>query len=186
MTATSTPLDVIAFWREAGPRKWFAKDDAFDGSIRERFEALHMRASRGELADWAETAEGALALLILLDQFPRNLYRGSAHAFATDPLAYSVARRAIERGFDRESPAEFRPFFYLPFEHSERLEDQDRSIELCAALRDEAGDKSTYDWAVIHRDIIRRFGRFPHRNKCLGRITTADEQAFLDEGGFAG
>jgi uncharacterized protein (DUF924 family) len=186
LTSTSTPSDVVAFWVEAGPKRWFAKDDAFDAAIRERFEPLHRRASTGELADWASTAEGAMALLILLDQFPRNLYRGSAHAFATDPLAYAVARRAVERGFDRESPPELRPFFYLPFEHSERIEDQDRSVELCAALREDAGDKSTYDWAVIHRDIIRRFGRFPHRNGALGRVTTAEEQAFLDEGGFAG
>jgi uncharacterized protein (DUF924 family) len=180
------PSDVVAFWLEAGPRKWFAKDDAFDNSIRQRFEALHRRASTGALADWAETAEGALALLILLDQFPRNLYRSSAHAFATDPLAYAIARRAIERGFDQKSAPELRPFFYLPFEHSERIEDQDRSVELCAALKDAVGDKSTYDWAVIHRDIIRRFGRFPHRNGALGRVTTPEEQAFLDEGGFAG
>ena len=186
MTATSTPSDVVAFWVEAGPRKWFAKDDAFDGAIRERFEALHVTASRGDLTDWAGTAEGALALLILLDQFPRNLYRGSAHAFATDPLAYAIARRAVEQGFDQASAPELRPFFYLPFEHSERTQDQDRSVELCAALRDATGDKSTYDWAVVHRDIIRRFGRFPHRNRCLGRATTPEEQAFLDEGGFAG
>ncbi|HEY5409084.1 MAG TPA: DUF924 family protein [Caulobacteraceae bacterium] len=178
--------DVVAFWRKAGPKLWFAKDDAFDRAIRGGFEGLHLQASRGELADWAETAEGGLALLILLDQFPRNLYRGSAHAFATDPLAYATARRAIERGFDQEVGPEFRPFFYLPFEHSERIEVQDRGIELCEAHKAATGDADTLHWANVHRDIIRRFGRFPHRNKCLGRITTPEEQAFLDDGGFAG
>ena len=181
-----TANDVVAFWREAGPKKWFAKDDAFDKAIRDGFEALHLQASRGELQNWAETAEGALALLILLDQFPRNLYRGSAHAFATDPLALGVARRAVDAGLDQQLAAEFRPFFYLPFEHAERIEDQDRSIELCERHRDTSGDADTLRWAVVHRDIIVRFGRFPHRNKCLGRTATPEEQAFLDGGGFSG
>lgn len=181
-----TPDDVVGFWLDAGPKKWFAKDDAFDQAIRDRFEDLHRQASRGDLAAWAETPEGALALLILLDQFPRNLYRGSAHAFATDPLAYATARRAVERRFDQEVAPELRPFFYLPFEHSERIEDQDRSIELCERHKDATGDEGTLKWAHLHRDIIRRFGRFPHRNKCLGRLTTPEEQAFLDGGGFAG
>jgi uncharacterized protein (DUF924 family) len=181
-----TAKDVVAFWTEAGPAKWFAKDDAFDQAIRERFEGLHMRASRGGLGGWAATAEGTLALLILLDQFPRNLYRGSAHAFATDPLACAIARPAVEQGFHLKAPAELRPFFFLPFEHSERIEDQDRSIVLCEAHRDAAGDADTLRWAHLHRDIIVRFGRFPHRNKCLGRVTTPEEQAFLDGGGFAG
>ena len=178
--------DVVAFWVEAGPKRWFAKDDAFDRAIRDRFEALHVQASRGELASWGETAEGALALLILVDQFPRNLYRGSAHAFATDPLAHATAERAIERGFHLQSAPELRPFFFLPFEHSERITDQDRSIGLCEAHHDATGDADTLKWAHVHRDIIVRFGRFPHRNKCLGRITTPEEQAFLDKGGFAG
>ena len=178
--------DVIAFWVEAGPKRWFAKDDAFDRAIRDRFEALHLQASRGELGSWGDTAEGTLALLILVDQFPRNLYRGSAHAFATDPLALAAAQRAIERGFHLQAAPELRPFFFLPFEHSERIEDQDRSIGLCEAHRDATGDADTLKWAHLHRDIIVRFGRFPHRNKCLGRITTPEEQAFLDGGGFAG
>jgi uncharacterized protein (DUF924 family) len=165
---------------------WFAKDDAFDQSIRDRFEGLHMRASHGELADWDQTPEGALALLILLDQFPRNLYRGSAHAFATDPLAYAVARRSVAAGFDQKVAPELRPFFYLPFEHSERMEDQDGGVELCEAHKAVTGDGDTLKWAQLHRDIIRQFGRFPHRNRCLGRITTAEEQAYLDGGGFSG
>jgi uncharacterized protein (DUF924 family) len=181
-----TANDVVAFWLQAGPKKWFAKDDAFDQAIRDRFEAVHIQSSRGEVLDWAETPEGALALLILLDQFPRNLYRGSAHAFATDPLAYATARQAIERGLDQQVAPELRPFFYLPFEHSEQIDVQDRSIELCEAHKAASGDADTLRWAIMHRDIIRRFGRFPHRNLCLGRATTPEEQAFLDGGGFAG
>ncbi len=181
-----TAEDVLAFWLKAGPKKWFAKDDAFDQAIRDGFEILHMQASRGDLADWAETPEEALALLILLDQFPRNIYRGSAHAFATDPLALATARAAIERGFDAKLAPELRPFVYLPFEHSELMQDQDRSVALCEAHRDATGDKDTLRWAILHRDIIRRFGRFPHRNRALGRATTPEEQAFLDSGGFAG
>ncbi len=181
-----TSEEVLAFWLRAGPAKWFAKDDAFDQAIRDGFAPLHIQASRGELAHWGETAEGALALLILLDQFPRNLYRGSAHAFATDPLAVATAARAIDRGFDRQVEPQLQPFFYLPYEHSERMADQDRGIVLCEARRDATGDEDTLKWAHLHRDIIQRFGRFPHRNKCLGRVTAPEEQAFLDGGGFAG
>jgi uncharacterized protein (DUF924 family) len=182
------PADVTAFWREAGYKRWFGKDEAFDAEIRRRFEAAHMAAARGELAAWETTAEGALALLILLDQFPRNMFRGSAHAFATDPLALAIARRAVEAGLDQAVEPAVRVFFYLPFEHSERLEDQDRCVELCQALRAAAGPdaQGALDYAVIHRDIIARFGRFSHRNPAFGRTTTPEEQAFLDEGGFAG
>jgi uncharacterized protein (DUF924 family) len=186
LNLTATPEDVIGFWRQAGPKAWFRKDDAFDQLVRSGFEALHLAASRGELLAWAERPEGALALLLLLDQFPRNLYRGSPHAFATDPLARALAEAAVEAGFDLKIEPELRPFFYLPFEHSERLEDQDRCVALCQALMQAAGDEGTLKWAKLHRDIIRRFGRFPHRNACLGRATTLEEQAFLDEGGFAG
>lgn len=178
--------EIVAFWREAGPGAWFKKDEAFDAAIRTRFEAVHLAAARGEFADWGETAQGALALLLLLDQFPRNLFRGSGHAFATDPLARSIASAAIEAGFDRRTAALLRPFFYLPFEHSESLADQDRSIALTEALQRDAGDDDTVKWARLHRDIIVRFGRFPHRNAAFGRVTTSAEQAFLDEGGFAG
>ena len=153
--------EVLAFWLQAGPAKWFAKDEVFDQAIRDGFEALHMRASRGELDDWAKTGEGALALLIVLDQFPRNLYRGSAHAFATDPLALTAARRAIEARFDGKVEPQLRVFFYLPYQHSERIEDQDRSIALCERHRDATGDEDTLKWAHLHREIIQRFGRFP-------------------------
>jgi uncharacterized protein (DUF924 family) len=180
------PDQVLDFWIGAGPRKWFAHDPAFDDEIREGFETVHFAASRGEFLDWAQTARGALALLILVDQFPRNLWRGSAHAFATDPMARAIARGAVDRGFDRQAEPLLRPFFYLPFEHSEQIVDQDRAVTLCQALRDDAGDEDTLRWAHLHRDIIVRFGRFPHRNRALGRATTAEEQAFLDGGGFKG
>jgi uncharacterized protein (DUF924 family) len=177
-----TAADIVTFWREAGPKKWFEKEDSFDDEIRNRFLAVHEAAAAGKLAGWEQTAEGALALLILLDQFPRNMFRGSARAFATDPLARAITAGALVRGFDSQVPAEMRSFFYLPFEHSEDLADQERSIALYKA----AGDAGDLKWAELHADIIRRFGRFPHRNAVLGRATTPEEQAFLDEGGFAG
>jgi uncharacterized protein (DUF924 family) len=176
------PADVVTFWIEVGPKAWFRRSDAFDAEIRQRFEGLHHAAARGELDGWAETPEGALALLLLLDQFPRNLFRGSPHAFATDPLARKVAREAVDQGFDAKVDPALRQFFYLPFEHSERLDDQDHGVSLCTA----SGDADLVKWASLHRDIIARFGRFPHRNASLGRTTTEAEQAFLDEGGFAG
>ena len=174
--------DIVGFWRQAGPAKWFKKVWAFDEAIRLKFEPTHHAAARGEYDGWAESADGALALLILLDQFPRNLYRGSAHAYATDGKARAIALAAIDRGFDRQVDPALRNFFYLPFENSENLTDQDYSLALSA----EAGDEDNLKWAGIHRDIIFRFGRFPHRNAALGRATTEEEQAFLDEGGFAG
>ena len=174
--------DVVAFWRNAGPKRWFEKDFAFDQEIRERFLDGHEAAADGKLTAWERNAEGALALLILLDQFPRNMFRGSARAFATDPLARAVADRAIARGFDAGAPSAERAFFYLPFEHSENLADQERSL----VLSRRAGDGKADKYAEIHADIIRRFGRFPHRNAVLGRATTQQEQAFLDAGGFAG
>ena len=163
------------------PARWFAKDDAFDAEFKSRFEAAHHAAASGALDAWADDADGALALLVLLDQFPRNAFRGSAHMFATDGKARAVARAPIAAGLDQQVGDTLRPFFYLPFMHSESLADQERSVELNAAL-----DANTQRFAVLHRDIIARFGRFPHRNKALGRETTPEEQAFLDEGGFAG
>jgi uncharacterized protein (DUF924 family) len=180
--ALPEPADVLAFWRAAGPDKWFKKDDAFDAEIGARFRTAIEAAAAGRLSQWEATPEGALALLILLDQFPRNIFRESARAFAADPLARAVAGRAIAQKFDqRVSPAE-RLFFYLPFEHSEDLADQERAVALIRAL----GDADLLKWAELHADIIRRFGRFPHRNSVLGRTTTPDEQAFLGGGGFAG
>lgn len=179
-------MDVVGFWRTAGPEKWFRKDSRFDDAIRLRFEPVHFAAARGEYDAWRGSADGCLALLLLLDQFPRNLWRGSAHAFATDPLARAVARHAVQADFDQEVEAIMRPFFYLPFEHSEDLADQDLSVSLCEALRDATGDEDTLKWAIIHRDIIQRFGRFPHRNAAFGRETTPEEQTFLEAGGFSG
>jgi len=178
----ATPQDVIGFWLAAGPEKWFAKSAAFDSAIRLKFEPVHHAAAAGAYDRWMATAQGALALLILLDQFPRNLYRNSGHAFATDGKARAIARTAVANGFDAEVEPALRNFFYLPFEHSEDLADQDSSVVLCEA----SGDAAALKWAKIHRDIIVRFGRFPHRNAVLGRITTAEEQTFLDEGGFGG
>jgi len=180
------PQDIVGFWRSAGPRKWFAKGPAFDSMIALRFEQTHYRAAMRRYDHWLEAADGALALMILLDQFPRNLYRGTAHAFATDPLARTMARQALAAGHDQATDPMMRLFFYLPFEHSETLADQEFCVELCAALQADGGDARAMTSAIEHRDIIARFGRFPHRNPLLGRETTPEEQAFLDEGGFAG
>ncbi|MBX3659377.1 MAG: DUF924 family protein [Ramlibacter sp.] len=173
--------DVIHFWREAGPSKWFRKDEAFDTAFRNRFLAAHEAAVRGELSAWSTTADGALALLVLLDQFPRNAFRGTARMFATDAQARDVARAALAAGQDQQTDEALRNFFYLPFMHSEDPSDQDLAEELTRPL-----DPENHKFAVIHRDIIRKYGRFPHRNAVLGRATTPDEQQFLDDGGFAG
>lgn len=173
--------EIVEFWREAGPDSWFAKDDAFDRQFHGRFLEQHFAAARRELDHWSETAEGSLALLLLLDQFPRNCFRGTGHMFATDPLARYFARKAIAAGHDRQIDEELRVFVYLPFEHSEDIEDQRLSVELTRSL-----PKEYMKYAVEHLEIIERFGRFPHRNPALGRETTSAEQAFLDGGGFSG
>jgi uncharacterized protein (DUF924 family) len=176
------PADILAFWQAAGPDKWFTKDPAFDAEIRQRFLAAHEAAALGRLAAWEESPGGALALVILLDQFPRNIFRGDARTYATDSLACAVADRAIARGYDRQFALPERLFFYMPFMHAETLADQER----CVALFEAAGEIGWMKYAIEHADIIRRFGRFPHRNLLLDRITTPEEQAFLDAGGFAG
>jgi len=177
----ATPETILAFWREAGPDKWFTRDDAFDADIRDKFLPTYEAAAAGKLADWERTAEGALALCVVLDQFPRNMFRGDARTFAADPLAREVANRALKRGYDQDVPDDMRGFLFLPFMHSENMGDQSRAV----ALYREAGDKNL-KYAEQHADIIRRFGRFPHRNAILGRATTPEEQAFLDGGGFKG
>lgn len=179
----ATPQDVLTFWREAGPEKWWKKDPAFDQQIRDTFSATHADAVAGRLAAWAETAEGALALVIVLDQFPRNMFRDDAAAYSGDAMALAVAKAAIDEQFDHEIEPSLRAFFYLPFMHSEELADQDRCIELFAHLE---GAEENRQYAQIHRDVIAKFGRFPHRNAVLGRIMSPAEQQFLDEGGFAG
>ncbi len=177
----STPQAVIDFWKHAGPKRWFAKDDAFDATLRDTFHTAHLQAARRELEHWLDSADGALALLILLDQYPRNAFRGTAHMFATDPLARLYARRMVEAGLDQQIEPPLRAFCYLPFEHSEDPGDQQRSLALNAQL-----DASTHHWAKEHARIIEQFGRFPHRNAVLARATTDAERAFLQEGGFAG
>jgi uncharacterized protein (DUF924 family) len=173
--------DVLAFWRAAGPKKWFTKNAAFDAEIVARFLSTYEAAAVGGLSAWESNSENALALVIVLDQFPRNMFRRGARAFAVDPLARAVADRAIARGFDQKLTLPERNFFYLPFTHSEDLADQERCVVLARAT----GDADALKWAEIHADIIRRFGRFPHRNCVLGRAITSAEQAFLDGGGFA-
>jgi uncharacterized protein (DUF924 family) len=180
--AKLTADDVLAFWLGAGPQRWFEEDEAFDAAIRERFAVACEDAAAGLLSTWETWPEGALALVILLDQFPRNMFRGSARSYAADPFARAVARRAIAQGFDQRIAMPGRSFFYLPFEHSEDLADQEQAV----ALMRETGDADLVKWAMLHADIIRRFGRFTHRNAVLGRATTPKEQAFLDAGGFSG
>ncbi|MGN6455238.1 MAG: DUF924 family protein [Achromobacter mucicolens] len=187
MTATTPtpfvtqPQDVVAFWLQAGPPQWFSKNAQFDASFRPRFEAAHMAAAARRLDAWLDDPSGAIALMILLDQFPRNAYRDTAHMFATDALALHFAERAIAAGHDLEVDASLRQFFYMPFEHAESLAAQNRAVALMEPLGAEA-----VKWAVLHRDIIKRFGRFPHRNAALGRQTSQAEREFLEAGGFAG
>jgi uncharacterized protein (DUF924 family) len=174
--------EIVAFWREAGYRRWFGSDAAFDRACETRFLAAHFAAARREFEHWMDDAEGALALLVLLDQIPRNVFRKNAHAWAADPLARHYAARAIDAGFDRQVDADLRLFFYMPFEHSEDIADQERSVALHRTLPGKDADA----WAVKHYEVIRRFGRFPHRNAALGRANTPEEQAYLDAGGGFG
>lgn len=177
-----TPADIIAFWREAGRERWYKRDDAFDAEVRRRFCALWQRAAAGELGSWETSDEGALALVIVLDQFPRNMFRGDPMTFSSDAPARDVARRAIDRAVDRRIDPALLEFLYMPFMHSEHLPDQ----EHCIALFQDANNAENLKYAQEHADIIRRFGRFPHRNRMLGRPTTDEEQTFLDNGGFSG
>ena len=179
MTKPIDAAGVVAFWREAGYRKWFQGGAAFDAECGARLLEPHHAAARRELEGWMDDAEGALALMVLLDQIPRNVFRGSGHAFATDPLARHYAVRALAAGFDAQVDPSLRLFFYMPFEHSEDMADQSRAVELFTAM----GDAGYLKYAVAHRDVIAQFGRFPHRNRALGRTNTPEEQAWLDAGG---
>jgi len=176
------PGEVLAFWRAAGSERWYKRDDAFDTSVRERFLGLWQKALAGELSSWERTHDGALALIIVLDQFPRNMFRDDPKAYSSDALALEVARRAITRGADRHLEPELLEFLYIPFMHSEHLADQLSCVELFR----NAGRPENLKYAEDHADIVRRFSRFPHRNRVLGRLTTSEEQAFLDGGGFSG
>jgi len=177
-----TPGDILAFWREAGRERWYTKDTAFDADIRGRFLGLWQKAAAGELSCWETSDTGALALVIILDQFPRNMFRDDIRTYSSDPLAREVATRAIARGADQRIEAALLEFLYMPFMHSEHLADQQRCVELFR----QAGNTDNIGYAEDHADIIRRFGRFPHRNRILGRSTTPEEQAFLDHDGFSG
>jgi uncharacterized protein (DUF924 family) len=172
---------VIGFWDQAGRERWFGRDEAFDRLFRERFLSLHMEAAARQHDDWLDTPRGALALLILTDQFPRNAFRGTAHMYATDPLARHYARQALAMGHLGHIAPGHKVFMCLPFMHSEDLADQELCVELTRGL----GEPTEFH-AVEHRDIIARFGRFPHRNPMLGRESTPEEEAFLAAGGFAG
>ena len=177
-----TPADIVAFWKEAGPKKWWAKDAALDEDIRARFFHRHAHAANGVLDHWQESAEGALALVLLLDQFSRNLFRDTAHGWAFDRQGLAVAKRAVADGLDFEMDPELRNFIYLPFMHSEVLEDQRACLRHMKRWGEEGNIKAAHE----HLEIIEKFGRFPHRKQRLGRETTLQDQAFLDGGGFKG
>ena len=181
------PDDIITFWREAGPEAWFKKSDAFDATIRNRFGEAYEEAAAGGFGEWEDDARGTLALVILLDQFSRNLKRDDAAAFATDARSLALSYRAIERGWVEELLAdeatrEIAVFALMPLMHSESIVDQNEGV--ARMLRPEW--EGNFKFAVVHRDVIARFARFPHRNAVLGRRTTPAEQAFLDAGGFGG
>jgi uncharacterized protein (DUF924 family) len=179
----SDPVELLDFWiGEIGPKGWFNGSDAVDIACRERFFDLWQAAHDGGLEHWVEGPSGTLAYLVLTDQFPRNMFRGEARAFATDARARAAARRAVALGWDIAVPEPERTFFYLPFEHSEDLADQEWSVELYSARMVEDAEFLLH--AKAHREIIARFGRFPFRNAALGRVTTAKEQAFLEEGAY--
>jgi len=178
----SRPADILAFWREAGRDRWYEKDDGFDAEVRRRYLDLWHEAAAGKLSSWEASDDGALALVIVLDQFPRNMFRGDPRTYASDALAREVAGRAIDRGTDTRIDPVLVEFIYMPFMHSEALADQLRCVELFR----KAGNSENLGYAERHADIVRRFGRFPHRNRLLGRATTPEEQAFLDGGGFSG
>lgn len=181
-----TPTEILHFWfDEAGPDTWYAVSTTFDATLRRRFgKAIEVQARHYRAGDhpWCETADGALALILLFDQFPRNVWRGSGKAFEFDPLALAIAGDMIARGFDWAVPGARRAFVYMPYMHSERMADQDRCVAL-AAERLEGG--STLDHARKHRAVIARFGRFPYRNEALGRASTPEETAYLEGGGYA-
>lgn len=176
--------EILEFWFSSRIKpRWFHATDALDTEIRERFEALWQQGRAGELDHWGATAEGALALTILLDQLPLNMFRGHPDAYSTEAAARRVADAAIARGLDQLLDPERRAFLYLPFMHSEDLEDQDRSVTLFS----QPGLEHNLPWATHHRDIVARFGHFPHRNEILGRESSAEEKAWLEsEEGYGG
>lgn len=170
--------DVLSFWfEELSPEQWFKKDDVVDETIRSRFSLLYEKLAASSGSEWLKSPGGCLAAIIVLDQFPRNLFREDARAHATDTVALTIAKSAIDLGFDRNLDVSQKKFLYMPFQHSEDLEDQIRSVELCASL----GDPNTLDHARRHKDVVERFGRFPHRNASLDRSSTPEELEFLEQ-----
>jgi uncharacterized protein (DUF924 family) len=175
--------EIVRFWEEVGPAGWYAVREDLDAEIRERFLPLWEEAESGGLADWRSNAWGALAYIVLTDQFPRNIFRGTVRAFATDRLAREAALVAVMHDFDLKTAEPMRQFFYLPFMHSEDPFDQDRCVRLMIARLPETGAENLRH-ARAHRDIIRRYGRFPYRNEVLGRESTPEEARFLQDGGY--
>ncbi|PJB71765.1 MAG: DUF924 domain-containing protein [Alphaproteobacteria bacterium CG_4_9_14_3_um_filter_47_13] len=177
-----TKQEIIHFWfQETEPSQWFQKNEGFDESIRTRFRVTYNMARDGLCDGWKEDAAGCLALCIVLDQFPRNMFRGEPESFATDGQALLVTKYAVSRGFDQILPALQRRFLYLPYEHSEVMEDQKKSVAFFEALKNE--DPMGYDYALRHYDVIAQFGRFPHRNIILGRKNTPEEEEYLAKPG---
>lgn len=179
---STKPETVVSFWRDAGSKKWFQKSDAFDAQIESNFLELIVSARAGCHDDWIDQPESCLALILVLDQFPRNVFRGTADMFASDAKAVETARAAIAHGHDKAIDPTMRAFVYMPFMHSEAPEEQATSVELFTAL----GAAANLKHALEHAEIVARFGRFPHRNAILGRVSTAEEITFLTNGGFAG
>jgi uncharacterized protein (DUF924 family) len=171
---------VIGFWQKAGPEKWFISDPDFDEDIKTLFGCAPEQALSGSYDKWGEQASECLALILILDQFPRNIFRGSPKAFAFDEAAKTAAKKIIEQGFDQSYQLPLKRFLYLPFMHSEKLEDQRYCIELC----EKANDPDGVNFGQIHLDVIEKFNRFPHRNEVLGRQSTPEEIKFLKDGGF--
>lgn len=176
------PNDVLAFWWNAGPAAWFQGGPDFDAACRTHCLGAYEAAAAGALDGWIEAPHAALALILLLDQMPRNMFRGTAAMFATDARALTLADRSLALGHHRAYPLPGRRFFYMPFMHAEDIDAQSRCVDLCRA----EGDADGYHYALVHLDAIRRFGRFPHRNEVLGRTSTAEEMAYLTSGGFSG
>ncbi|MFT3988367.1 DUF924 family protein [Aestuariivirga sp.] len=177
-----TPEQIVSFWEQAGETRWFTRDASFDGVLAVRFGAALKEARGGAFDHWGETPEGALGLIILLDQVSRNIHRGSPLSFAADQRALRLAKQSIIRGFHHAMPAPRAMWLIMPYEHSEQIDDQWRCLSLFQSL----GLHDMAHWAKVHLDIVAEFGRFPHRNKVLGRVSTAEELAFLAAGGFSG
>ena len=174
--------DVLDFWSQLGSKGWWVKNPEVDAEIHEKFGALHADACQGKLDEWADTSDGALALIIILDQFSRNMFREDARCFSQDNKSLEIAKTALVKGLDKNAREDLRVFFYLPFEHSEKIADQEKSVLLQYSISEPGALKA----ALEHREIIKRFGRFPHRNQFLGRHTTPAEKAYLEDGGFKG